>query len=113
MNLSLRAAKDSLRRLRDYSQLPSRARSANRRDHRLGLGSDPGIDTTVAASLRWLARAQDCSASRDGGVSRHYSLLTGWATSYPETTGYIVPTMLDNAPEFGIDLRVRGKRMLD
>ncbi|HEX6808106.1 MAG TPA: formyltransferase family protein [Gemmatimonadaceae bacterium] len=40
----------------------------------------------------WLARAQD--AQRDGGVSGRYHLGRGWSSSYPETTGYLVPTML-------------------
>jgi len=109
----IKSAADSLRRLRDYSALPGRARAAHRRDTRLGLGADPGIDPSVRAALAWLARAQDCSASNDGGVSRHYSLISGWGTSYPETTGYIIPTVLDADAEFGMDLRTRGKRMLD
>jgi len=50
----------------------------------------------------------------DGGVARDFSLLKGWASSYPETTGYIVPTVLDVARRTGDRaLRVRGKRMLD
>lgn len=40
----------------------------------------------------WLARAQD--ATDDGGVSWGYSLRRGWMASYPETSGYIVPTLL-------------------
>ena len=44
--------------------------------------------------IDWLCRAQDHSASADGGVARDYSLIHGWATSYPETTGYIIPTFL-------------------
>jgi hypothetical protein len=40
----------------------------------------------------WLGRAQD--ATDDGGVSWGYRPRSGWAASYPETTGYIVPTWL-------------------
>ncbi len=54
------------------------------------------------AAMQWLCRAQD--ASGDGGVSRSFSLVynpyfkrTGWIPSYPETTGYIIPTMFDYA----------------
>ena len=47
-----------------------------------------------AEALAWIARAQDHSLSADGGVARHYCLVTGWGTSYPETTGYIVPTII-------------------
>ena len=55
------------------------------------------------AAAAWLARAQD--ATGDGGVASHYSLGEGWASSYPETTGYIIPTFLElekarQAPEW-------------
>ncbi|HKT10157.1 MAG TPA: beta-L-arabinofuranosidase domain-containing protein, partial [Gemmatimonadaceae bacterium] len=46
----------------------------------------------LEAAAGWLARAQD--AQGDGGVSGRYHLGRGWSSSYPETTGYIVPTML-------------------
>lgn len=65
---------------------------------RLGLPTvDPGPETVIEEGIAWLCRAQDNSASRDGGVARDYSLEHGWATSYPETTAYIVPTMLEYA----------------
>jgi folate-dependent phosphoribosylglycinamide formyltransferase PurN len=40
----------------------------------------------------WLERAQDITG--DGGVSGRYHLGRGWTSSYPETTGYIIPTFL-------------------
>jgi len=45
--------------------------------------------------LEWLCVAQDKSSSRDGGVARHFSWVDDWSISYPETTGYIVPTILE------------------
>jgi folate-dependent phosphoribosylglycinamide formyltransferase PurN len=51
----------------------------------------------VVAAAQWLARAQD--ATGDGGVSGRYSLRSGWSSSYPETTGYIVPTFISLAKE--------------
>jgi Squalene-hopene cyclase C-terminal domain len=49
--------------------------------------------------MAWLCRAQD--ATPDDGVSRSYALRhmpshnrSGWLPSYPETTGYIIPTFL-------------------
>ncbi|MHB1224078.1 MAG: prenyltransferase/squalene oxidase repeat-containing protein [Gemmatimonadaceae bacterium] len=64
--------------------------------------------------MDWLGTAQDRSASADGGVARHFSLVDGWSTSYPETTGYIVPTMLACAERFGDPAYAeRGRRMLD
>lgn len=90
------------------------ARDEQRHD-RGGLNnSDPGAERAIDEAQRWLCRAQDRSASADGGVARHYSLLSGWGASYPETTGYIVPTMLACAGLRADDaLRERAKRMLD
>lgn len=79
-----------------------------------GLSEDPGAGKAIEAGLAWLKRAQDCSASQDGGVARHFSLLKGWSTSYPETTGYIIPTFLQHAERLGDEsLRLRAKKMLD
>jgi len=58
------------------------------RNEELGLTDREHLE----AAAGWLARAQD--AQRDGGVSGRYHLGRGWSSSYPETTGYIVPTML-------------------
>ena len=64
--------------------------------------------------MDWLSRAQDNSLSADGGVARDYSLVHGWASSYPETTGYIIPTFLDYARRTGRDdVRERARRMAD
>lgn len=94
--------------------LPSRARSARRID-RLGLPqNDPGPEQAIAEGLAWLAVAQDRSATSDGGVARHFSLLDGWSASYPETTGYIAETLLAVASLNGDEqLIARAKRMLD
>ncbi len=39
----------------------------------------------------WILDAQ----RPDGGVAAYYSLLTGYSESYPEVTGYIIPTLYD------------------
>ncbi len=75
---------------------------------------DPGADAVVSACAEWLFVAQDKSASADGGVARDYSLVKGWAVSYPETTGYIVPTIIDLAQrKQREDWHQRARRMLD
>jgi hypothetical protein len=75
---------------------------------------DPGLERAIDESIAWLCRAQDASKSADGGVARHYSLVSGWAASYPETTGYIVPTLLAYARQRGDDrVEQRARRMLD
>lgn len=47
----------------------------------------------LEAAMNWLKYAQD--TSQGGGISAGYSLKKGWLPSYPETTGYIIPTFLD------------------
>ena len=80
---------------RSEPELTASAREELRRDQEGLRPDDPGIDAVIEEGMAWLARAQDCSTSADGGVARHYSLLDGWSTSYPETTGYIIPTFFD------------------
>ena len=46
----------------------------------------------LLAAVEWLERAQDITGN--GGVSGRYLLGHGWSSSYPETTGYIIPTFL-------------------
>lgn len=53
-------------------------------------------------TIRWLFRAHDATGRQ--GVSRSFSLLphrryscTGWLPAYPETTGYIIPTLYEAA----------------
>jgi len=94
--------------------LPSAALLERRCDHRHHLSSDCSPDDAVSLCMAWLRRAQDNSTSNDGGVSRSYSLISGWASSYPETTGYIIPTFIDYALTYQNpgDLE-RARRMLD
>lgn len=47
----------------------------------------------LKAAIEWLKRAQD--AAGNGGVSAGYFRYIGWESAYPETTGYIIPTMFD------------------
>ncbi len=105
---------DPVRDLRDYLELPAAAKSEQRKD-RAGLPErDPGVDLAIERGISWLCRAQDRSTSQDGGVARHFSLKTGWSSSYPETTGYIVPTFLAFARDrYDSEVRLRAMRMLD
>jgi len=102
------------RRWRDERALPQAARSERDRDHAGLSATDPGIDAVIEAGMAWLCRAQDMSATADGGAARDFSLVKGWASSYPETSGYIVPTLIDRWQDTGDDeLRRRAMRMLD
>ena len=70
-------------------------------------------------TIDWLKKAQD--ATSDGGVSRGFSLVkeaksnpAGWQPSYPETTGYIIPTFIAASKILNDnDLIRRAKLMAD
>ncbi|HTD70740.1 MAG TPA: hypothetical protein VK647_09780 [Gemmatimonadales bacterium] len=77
---------------------------------------DPEHEPHLVAAIEWLVRAQD--ATPDGGVSRAFSLAwhpyfgcRGWQPSYPETTGYIIPTLYAAARRLGrAELAARAER---
>lgn len=106
-----------VRRFRRFlfeQRLPPLARHERERDRVTPLEDDPGIDASVHAALAWLARAQDRTKLGDDGVARHFSLIDGWSSSYPETTGYVIPTLIDCSERFGDPaLAARARRMLD
>ena len=52
-------------------------------------------DVHLQSAVEWLFRSQDVTES--GGCSATYNLVLGWESAYPETTGYIVPTLYDYA----------------
>ncbi len=78
---------------------------------------DPGVH--LDAAMQWICRAQDVTSS--GGVARSYCVFwhpyfrtSGWLPAYPETTGYIIPTMFDYAAASGnADIRRRAVAMAD
>ncbi len=102
------------RAAREALTLPPLARAELKLD-RGGLpGSDPGAERVLPALMVWMSLAQDRSPSADGGVARSYDLLRGWETSYPETTGYIVPTFIAYGQRTGReDMLARARRMTD
>lgn len=94
------------------------AKAEARRDN-LGGGEPSSDERHLQETVAWLTRAHD--AGGDGGVSRAYSAArisqvkyVGWEPSYPETTGYIIPTLLTVAG-LGMDagLKERLKCMAD
>ena len=95
-------------------RLPADAKEAIRQDAKGIPDDDPGIEQAVECAIDWLFRAQDRSTTADGGVARHFSLVSGWGPSYPETTGYIVPTVIDHWQRTrNAAVRERARRMLD
>jgi hypothetical protein len=101
-------------KLRFQYGLSVAARAEMRRERQAESGPEVPIEAYLAEGLAWIGRAQDGSLSADGGVARHYSLIDGWGASYPETTGYIIPTLLREGRLSGDSaLLDRARRMLD
>lgn len=68
---------------------------------RLGwsLGPERALEEHLRAAADWLLRAQ--AATPDDGVAHSYDLRRRkWHASYPETTGYVIPTLIDYAELF-------------
>jgi len=60
--------------------------------------ADTGSDEEhLTAAVGWLFRSQDATGGR--GSAATYNLLLGWEPPYPETTGYIVPTLYAHADD--------------
>jgi hypothetical protein len=109
-----RRVQETIKEIQKYRQLPTLAKQVYRRD-RAGLSKeDPGIEKVIKLAIEWICLAQDRSATQDGGVAELYSLIRGWAPSYPETTGYIIPTFfaISQSQDYG-GITLRANRMLD
>lgn len=68
---------------------------------KIGLGKMPvrTIEEHLREAAEWLLRGQNAFA--DDGVAHSYDLRSRhWLASYPETTGYIIPTLYDYAKYF-------------
>ena len=114
MSPGIEALLNRARKVREDLSLPEAARTESRRDSRVTAIEDPGIEKSVTAALDWLGTAQDNSLSNDGGIARDYSLVSGWRASYPETSGYIVPTLLRGWPGRANEVcRTRARVVLD
>lgn len=75
--------------------------------------SDSDRNETLKKGINWLITAQ--KVNTDGGMGS-YHLINKWSSSYPETTGYIIPTLIwygkrHNDPE-AIDTAVRAADFL-
>lgn len=62
-------------------------------------GPERAPEQHLLAALEWLLRAQ--AATPDDGVAHSYDFRRRrWDASYPETTGYVIPTLIDYAELF-------------
>lgn len=70
----------------------------------------------LRATIEWLCRAQDIRNDKAdaGGVAAGWSFEDGWLPSYPETSGYIVETLIAAAHTLERnDLIARAHRIVD
>lgn len=82
---------------------------------RIGLSLGPATEnrTHLDAAISWLKHAQDVTGN-DGVAQTYLVKYQKWAPSYPETTGYIIPTLYRYAALAGdADSRERARRMAD
>ena len=70
------------------------------------------LERHLRGAADWISRGQDNQP--DGGIPAYFRLYQGWATSYPETTGYTIPTFLEYARSTqNQDAADRARRMLE
>jgi hypothetical protein len=98
----LRSLRGRWRSLRAHPLLNPTGLSEMLRERLGGHPVDADHRPHLQEAIGWLVRAQD--ATPDDGFARGYSVLyyptfgaQGWQPSYPETTGYIIPTLLEAA----------------
>lgn len=82
---------------------------------KLGASVKPvkSIETHLKGAADWLLRAQQ--GTPDDGVAHSYDIRAGkWLSSYPETTGYVIPTLYDYANYYGgAEYAAAARRMTD
>jgi hypothetical protein len=77
------------------------------------LGTARDNRTHLDAAIAWLKHAQDVT-DNDGVAQTYLVRYRKWAPSYPETTGYIIPTFYRYAAlACDADARARARRMAD
>ena len=77
--------------------------------------SSQDLKHRIMYAASWLSKAMD--VCKEAGVSHSYNVFLGWASAYPETTGYIIPTFLTiskvlKQPEYEKRALILGKWLL-
>lgn len=58
-------------------------------------------EEALKSALQWLCRSQSNESHQGAGFDRAFNLIDEkWELPYPETTGYIITTLINNAPSF-------------
>jgi DUF1680 family protein len=105
------AVEPRARRLRQLAQFAAGDTWRALSDRRTSRPRRPREDA-IEAALRWLCLSHDVTGRQ--GSSRGYSLVKGWAPAFPETTGYVIGTLLACAERHEDDSLVRrAEQMAD
>ena len=76
------------------------------------IGRTQTSEQTLEKTFQWIKSSID--ATNDDGSSAYYRYSSGWKGSYPETTGYLIPTMYDYAAfKNNDDWKNRAKKAAD
>lgn len=99
--------------LRRSAALPSLVIRDTARRARRPFPGEAGVpDGALDAAIRWLCLTHDVTERR--GSSLAYHLLRGWMPAFPETTGYIIGTLVEHAARTDDEsLLTRAKEMGD
>lgn len=82
------------------------------RDYRSIQTSPKATHVHINEALKWLFASQD--ATDTGGSAACYNLFLGWGNPYPETTGYIIPTLYDVSNSFSeLEAGKRAEQMAE
>ena len=69
------------------------------------------IETHLKAAADWLLQAQQ--GTEDDGVAHSYDIRAKkWLASYPETTGYVIPTLYDYAKHYNAPSYAQAARRM-
>jgi hypothetical protein len=83
----------ALQRNEHRGELARALAESARRTARDAVADQADLPAHLEATYQWICKAQD--AGPDAGVCGIFDLWSGtWSESYPETTGYIIPTLL-------------------
>ena len=77
----------------------------------LAIGGGRPSGNALQRAIAWLCESHDVTGRE--GSSKGFSLLHGWLPAYPETTGYVIGTLLAAAPRLGdrVELVERAREM--
>lgn len=77
----------------------------------VGISTTPEDDSAhLNTAVDWLFQCQD--VADNDGCAATYNLVLGWEPAYPETTGYIIPTLYEyDKRTSSAEARARAERM--